>query len=306
MSPSLTTLPKATVTRKVDASVHSVNMRPLAPRGLGKAHLPKQSRPQRLVVRAADDAKETSVAKPPAEAPAGCVLAGPNNKVRQKSSLYFASEQSLTYLDGTLPGDYGWDPLGISDPEGAAVLFSPGWLSYAEVIHGRWAMLGTVGCLAPEALGKFGIIPEDTGLVWWKSGVIPPEGTFDYWCDPKTLFIGEVILMGFAEFRRLQDYRKPGSMGEQYFLGLEQVLGGSGEPSYPGGQFFNMFNLGADNMDAMKLKEIKNGRLAMIAMLGFGLQACFTGAGPVQNLLDHYADPGHINLGSTFGIIGLS
>jgi hypothetical protein len=41
-----------------------------------------------------------------------------------------------------------------------------------------------------------------------------------------------------------QDYRKPGSMGEQYFIGLETVLGGSGDPAYPGGQFFNMFNLG--------------------------------------------------------------
>jgi hypothetical protein len=33
-------------------------------------------------------------------------------------------------------------------------------------------------------------------------------------------------------------------MGEQYFIGLETVLGGSGDPAYPGGQFFNMFNLG--------------------------------------------------------------
>ena len=40
--------------------------------------------------------------------------------------------------------------------------------------------------------------------------------------------------MQFAELRRWQDYRHPGSMGKQYFLGLESVLGGSGNPSYPG------------------------------------------------------------------------
>ena len=40
--------------------------------------------------------------------------------------------------------------------------------------------------------------------------------------------------MQFAELRRWQDYRHPGSMGKQYFLGLESVLGGSGDPSYPG------------------------------------------------------------------------
>ena len=55
-----------------------------------------------------------------------------------------------------------------------------------------------------------------------------------YWLDPYSLFFVEVILMQFAEIKRWQDYRKPGSQGEQYFLGLEQVLKGSGDPSYPG------------------------------------------------------------------------
>lgn len=57
-----------------------------------------------------------------------------------------------------------------------------------------------------------------------------------YWLDPYSLFFIEVILMQFAEIRRWQDFRKPGSQGEQYFLGLETVLKGSGDPSYPGEQ----------------------------------------------------------------------
>lgn len=40
--------------------------------------------------------------------------------------------------------------------------------------------------------------------------------------------------MQFAEIRRWQDYRKPGSQAQQSFVGLEAVLGGSGDPSYPG------------------------------------------------------------------------
>ena len=55
-----------------------------------------------------------------------------------------------------------------------------------------------------------------------------------YWLDPYSLFFIEVILMQFAEIRRWQDFRKPGSQGDQYFLGLETVLKGSGDPSYPG------------------------------------------------------------------------
>jgi len=42
----------------------------------------------------------------------------------------------------------------------------------------------------------------------------------------------------------VQDFKAPGSQAKQYFLGLEAVLAGSGNPAYPGGQFFNMFNLG--------------------------------------------------------------
>ena len=71
--------------------------------------------------------------------------------------------------------------------------------------------------------------------MWFQTGVIPPAGTYDkYWADPYTLFFIEVIAFQFAELRRWQDYRKPGSMGKQYFLGLEEVLKGSGDPAYPG------------------------------------------------------------------------
>jgi light-harvesting complex I chlorophyll a/b binding protein 3 len=71
---------------------------------------------------------------------------------------------------------------------------------------------------------------------WYASGVIPPAGAPEYWTDANTLFLGEMALMGFAEVRRLQDYRKPGSQGQQYFLGMEAFFKGSGNPAYPGGQ----------------------------------------------------------------------
>ncbi|CAE6126415.1 unnamed protein product [Arabidopsis arenosa] len=49
--------------------------------------------------------------------------------------LWFASSQSLTYLDGSLPGDYGFDPLGLSDPEGTGGFIEPRWLAYGEIIN---------------------------------------------------------------------------------------------------------------------------------------------------------------------------
>jgi len=134
--------------------------------------------------------------------------------------------------------------------------------------------------------------------------VIPPAGNYSqYWSDPYTIFFVEVVLMQFAELKRFQDYRNPGSQGKQYFIGLENVLSGSGDPAYPGGPFFNMLGLGKSeaDMNDLKLKEIKNGRLAMLSMLGFGAQAVLTGKGPFENLVEHLADPVNCNILTNFG-----
>ncbi len=82
-------------------------------------------------------------------------------------------------------------------------------------------------------------------------------------------------------------------MGKQGFAGLEKSLNcPTGDAMYPGG-FFNFMGAAKteEELRLMKLKEIKNGRLAMIAMFGFGTQAIVTGEGPYQNILDHIADP---------------
>lgn len=61
-----------------------------------------------------------------------------------------------------------------------------------------------------------------------------------------------------------------------------------GEPDYPGGAPFDPLKLSSDAtfFEKAKVDEIRAGRLAMVAFLGFAAQAAATHAGPVANLLD--------------------
>ena len=57
-------------------------------------------------------------------------------------------------------------------------------------------------------------------------------------------------------------------------------------------------------MAKMQKKEIKNGRLAMMAFLGCVVQAAATGEGPFKNICDHVADPFGANMLANFSNIG--
>uniref|UniRef100_A0A1D1YBW6 Chlorophyll a-b binding protein, chloroplastic n=1 Tax=Anthurium amnicola TaxID=1678845 RepID=A0A1D1YBW6_9ARAE len=152
------------------------------------------------------------------------------------------------HLDGTLAGDFGFDPLGLGeDPE------SLRWFVQAELVHCRFAMAGVAGILLTDLLRVTGIrnLP-----VWYEAGAIKYE-----FANTQTIFIVQLILMGFAETKRYMDFIRPGSQSQEgTFFGLEASLEGLA-PGYPGGPLFNPLGLAKDinNAHDWKLKEIKNG-----------------------------------------------
>lgn len=201
--------------------------------------------------------------------------------------VWFPGTTPPEWLDGSLPGDFGFDPLGLgSDPE----LLK--WFAQAELMHSRWAMLAVAGILIPEWLESLGFLDN---FNWFDAG------SREYFADPTTLFVVQLALMGWVEGRRWADMINPGCVDiEPNFPNKKKPKPDVG---YPGGLWFDPFMWGRGSPEpvmVLRTKEIKNGRLAMLAFTGFVFQAIYTGQGPIENLTAHLADPGHINIFSAF------
>ena len=133
-----------------------------------------------------------------------------------------------------------------------------------EVIHGRWAMLATLGCLVAELV---------TGVNWVDAGKIELEQGSSYGglplpFDLTQLCILEALLVGGVEVLR---------NGE---LDTDKRL-------YPGGAFdpLKLASEPGEQTFRLRTAEIKHSRLAMVAMFGYAAQAGVTRTGSLlENL----------------------
>eukprot|EP00238_Polyblepharides_amylifera_P001194 CAMPEP_0196572120 /NCGR_PEP_ID=MMETSP1081-20130531/2217_1 /TAXON_ID=36882 /ORGANISM="Pyramimonas amylifera, Strain CCMP720" /LENGTH=268 /DNA_ID=CAMNT_0041889325 /DNA_START=104 /DNA_END=910 /DNA_ORIENTATION=- len=185
-------------------------------------------------------------------------------------AMWLPGSEAPAHLDGSMAGDFGFDPLNLgADSEALS------WYREAELQHARWAMVAVTGVLVQEVFN-----PD----VFFYDAAI--EATLPF--PILGVVAAQFLMMHYVEIRRWRDWQKPGSVD------VDPLFSGNSLPAhevgYPGG-IFDPLGYAKGNVEELKVKEIKNGRLAMLAFAGFIVQAQATGKGPVECFLDHVAHP---------------
>jgi len=183
--------------------------------------------------------------------PASAVSRATVSMAEMSKSLPFLKQPP--YLDGSMAGDRGFDPLGFS----TTITELGGDLNYvreAELMHGRQAMLATVGFITPSALGK---------IVNFDVSTNPLEAQYQL---PGPVLAQLFVFMAVCEGLRSRIiYSEGGVPGEHFDEELK-------------GKLIKTFKLETpEAMMAMKEKEISHCRLAMIAITGMFFQEVITG-----------------------------
>jgi len=193
----------------------------------------------------------------------------PRSSVRANAAsrpLWRPGSTPPAHLKGELPGDFGFDPLGLgSNPDQLK------WFAESERVHSRWAMLAVAGILAQE------IARPD---IFWYDAPTKVDLPFNI----VGLLAFEFWAMQFVELKRWQDFKNPGSVDTDPLFPNNKLA--PHEVGYPG---FAIFTPGP--LEELKVKELKNGRLAMLAFIGFTMAAQVTGKNPIAALQEHLADP---------------
>lgn len=162
------------------------------------------------------------------------------------STKIFAKSEALPFLerpaglDGTLVGDFGFDPLGFTDTIG-----NINYVAAAELKHGRVSMMACLGFVFQQYVHV--LTPESN----------PLKAVTALGLGPNLQILSFIGVIELATWDKTFSGAAPGNYG---FDPLKMMTGKSEAKA-----------------NELKLKEIKNGRLAMIGIMGLFAQNLATG-----------------------------
>lgn len=185
-----------------------------------------------------------------------------SNGVEMSASLPFVARPAL--LDGTLPGDRGFDPFNFASDENSLL-----WQRKAEIKHARLAMLAAAGWPIAELLHKPIANAFDLPTLLASGDRVPSVLNDGLAHAGSPLFwIAAIAATAAIEFSET---------AEENFS----------EKLNPGDKGFDPLNLGGKT-DAeqhyMQEAELFNGRLGMLAITGFAIQESFLNSAVVDQI----------------------
>lgn len=184
----------------------------------------------------------------------------------KSASLPFMNRPAL--LDGSMAGDAGFDPLGLSNIDDLGIDLY--WMREAEIKHARVAMIAVAGILQVEIFGPAPGCEAATAKCQM-------DAFWQIWnSHPQYIAFGLIMITIIEMFSgiatttgREAGIREPGDFG------LDPLRYGKGDPA---------------KFERLKAQEIANGRLAMWAAAGLLMQGCTTHEGGIENLMTSLHD----------------
>jgi light-harvesting complex I chlorophyll a/b binding protein 1 len=190
------------------------------------------------------------------------------NAAERSKSLPFMNRPEL--LDGSMAGDVGFDPLGLSTIDGVGIDLY--WLREAELKHARVAMLAVVGVVQVELFGP----APGCEMCTAKNQM---DSFWQFWNAHPQYIAASLIFIMIIEA----------------FSGIATTSGresGERQPGDFGLDPLGFLNGAPDTVERLKAQEIANGRLAMWAAAGIIVQGMTTDESATQNLITSLHDNG--------------
>lgn len=181
---------------------------------------------------------------------------------QMSASLPFLPRPAL--LDGTLPGDRGFDPFNFASDASALQ-----WQRKAEVKHARLAMLAAVGWPVAELLHKDIALAFDLPILLASGDRVP--SVLNDGLSHASFPAFWIAIITAAAVIEIQE-------------SVEANLSCKLDPSDKG---FDPINLGGKTMEQkhfMHEAELFNGRLGMLAITGFAIQEWFLNSAVVDQI----------------------